>query len=191
MRKVNLLFIIIGISSVNAAAFFNTDNFAPFGLDSGNNNSMPWGSNSMPWNNNTNWNPMLSNGHYSPSNDARNMSRFGAHPTSLKNYRDNPGFVPSNTMFVPNQVQPSNWLKDTDFSKTLEHMTNSSSKTFFVNEMPINLDSGFQHIQDQTIELEKAVNKQVLRYGNTESIYGKQGYELSPAASTTPRVVVE
>lgn len=184
MRKINLFAVLVCVTTLNANAFFNTDSFSPFGSGTGHNSATPWSSNS-------NWNPMSSGGHYSPSNDARNMSRFGAHPTSLKNYRDNPGFVPSNTMFVPNQVQPSNWLKDTDFSKTLEHMTNSSSKTFFVNEMPINLDSGFQHIQDQTIELEKAVNKQVLRYGNTESIYGKQGHELSPAASTTPRVVVE
>lgn len=184
MRKVNLLFIIIGISSVNATAFINTDNFTPFGSSSGNNIY-------MPWNGNTNWNPMLSNGQYSPFNDARNMSRYGAHPVSLKNYRENPGFVTSNTMFIPNQVQPSNWLKDTDFSKTLEHLTNSSGKTFFVNEMPINLDSSLKNIKDQTIKLHKVTNEQILRYGNNESIYGKQGYELSPAASTTPRVIVE
>ncbi|MDG2395429.1 hypothetical protein [Candidatus Thioglobus sp.] len=184
MKKVNLFFIIIGISSVNASAFFNTDSMMPFATGTGYNNS-------VPWSNNANWNPMSGNGQYSPANDARNMSRYGARPTSLKSYRQNPTFIPNNAMVIPSQAQPSNWLQDTDFSKTLEQITHSTSKTFFVDEMPINLGTGIQNFKDQSREIEKAVGNQLHYSGNSDSIYGKQGYGLSPAASTTSRVLVE
>lgn len=184
MRKVNLLFIIIGFTSVNASAFFNTDSLTPFVTGSGYNNSVPWG-------NNASWNPMSGNGQYSPANDARNMSRYGARPYSLKSYRQNPAYIPNNSMIISSQAQPSNWLQDTDFSKTLEQITHSSSKTFFVDEMPLNLETGIQHVKDQSRVIEKAVSNQLNYNVNSDSIYGKQGYELSPAASTTSRVIVE
>ncbi len=183
MKKINLLLISLGVISLNVSAFFNTDNFSPFGGNSGYGNSAPWGDN-------LNWNPMLTGGgQYAPTNDARNMSRFGAHPRSLQNYRQDPRFRPANSrMPMTNPVQPSNWLTDTDFSKTLEQIQNSGSKTFFVNEMPISFESGYQRIQDQSREIQQAVEAQMDRYGDTNNIYGKQGYELSPAASSTSRV---
>jgi hypothetical protein len=134
---------------------------------------------------------MSSGTQYSPSNDARNMSRYGARPYSLKSYRQNPAYIPNNSMIIPSQAQPSNWLQDTDFSKTLEQITHSSSKTFFVDEMPLNLETGIQHVKDQSRVIEKAVSNQLNYNVNSDSIYGKQGYELSPAASTTSRVIVE
>jgi hypothetical protein len=180
------------ISSTSVNAFLNTDNFSPFG-NMGNMGNMGNlggfdGSNS-PWSNNSNWNPMSSGSQYAPANDVRNMSRFGAQPRSLRSYRQDPRFTPENNMMqMPNQVQPSNWLKDTDFSKTLEQIKNTGSKNFFVNEVPFSFDKGYQHVQDQSLEIEKALKDQMQRYDNKDAIYGRQGYSLSPAASSTPRV---
>ncbi|SMN14817.1 hypothetical protein CRYPA_757 [uncultured Candidatus Thioglobus sp.] len=132
---------------------------------------------------------MFTGTEYSPANDARNMNRYGVRPDSLRNYHQDPRFLPNNAvMAMPNQVQPSNWLKDTDFSQTLEQIKNSDSKAFFVNEMPVSFETGYQRIQDKSLEIRKAVETQMQNYGNTDSIYGKQGYSLSPAASSTSRV---
>ncbi len=189
MRKVNFLAILISILALNSNAFFNSESFSPFGNGTGYNSATPWSTNS-------NWNPMSTGAQYSPENDARNMSRYGAHPGSLKSYRQDPRFRSNSAMIpMPNQVQPSNWLKETDFSKTLEQIKNSGSKTFFVNEMPMSFDENYKNIQAQSQNIENAVKEQMRRYGETngltDNIYGKQGYSLSPAAASTSRVVSE
>jgi len=182
IRRTNLLLSIATIASLNATAFFNTDGFAPFGNGTGYTSTAPWSSNS-------NWNPMATGSQFSPANDARNMSRYGARPSSLKSYRQNPAFQPTTTMMVmPNQIQPSNWLQETDFSKTLEQIKGSGSKTFFVNEMPVNFNENYQRLQAQSQNIENAVREQMNRARLTDDIYGKQGYGLSPAAASTPRV---
>lgn len=98
-------------------------------------------------------------------------------------------------MTVPNQIQPSNWLQETDFSKTLDQIKGSGSKTFFVNEMPVNFNEGYQRLQLQTEDIEKSIREQMNQYSDntnlTNNIYGKQGYSLSPAAASTSRVDVE
>ncbi|MBC8493532.1 MAG: hypothetical protein ISR70_01035 [Candidatus Thioglobus sp.] len=172
--------------SLSVSAFFNTNSFPAFGSGTGYNST-------VPWSNNANWNPMsMGGGQYSPANDAKNLSRYGAYPRSLQQYRQDPRFRPANSMMpMANPVQPSNWLTDTDFSKTLEQIKSSGNKTFFVNEMPINFEQGYQHIQNQTEDIQRAIETQMKNYRNTDSIYGKQGYELSPAASSTSRVESE
>jgi len=189
MRKISLTLISLCALSLNANAFFNADSFSPFGNGTGHASTTPWSSGS-------NWNPMSGGTQYAPSNDARNMSRYGAHPSSLKGYRQNPQFQPSNAMMtVPNQIQPSNWLQETDFSKTLDQIKGSGSKTFFVNEMPVNFNEGYQRLQLQTEDIEKSIREQMNQYSDntslTNNIYGKQGYSLSPAAASTSRVDVE
>ncbi|SHN89220.1 hypothetical protein BHECKSOX_1263 [Bathymodiolus heckerae thiotrophic gill symbiont] len=183
MKKTRLTAILLSVLTLSASAFFNTDNLSPFG-----NGSIGYNS-TAPWNKGSNWNPMFTGVGYSPANDARNMSRYGARPDSLRDYRQDPRFLPnSSAMAAPNQVQPSNWLKDTDFSQTLKQIKNSGSKVFFVNEMPVSFEAGYQRTQDQSLEIRKAIEAQMQNYGNTNSIYGKQGYLLSPAASSTSRI---
>ena len=186
MKMKLLLSVSVFLTSLSASAFFNTDSFPAFGTGTGYNSA-------APWSNNSNWNPMsVGGGQYSPANDARNMSRYVAHPRSLQQYRQEPIFIPANIMMpMVNPVQPSNWLTDTDFSKTLEQIQSSGNKTFFVNEMPINFEQGYQHIQDQTRDIQQAVEAQMKRYSDVDSVYGKQGYEMSPAAASTSRVEVD
>ncbi len=186
MRRMNFLVIFLTTLSLNAAAFFNTGSFSPFGSGTGFNNSNPWSSNS-------NWNPFSENGQFSPENDAKNLARYGAHPRTLKNYRQDPRFKPENVMTQTiNQVQPSNWLTETDFSKTLETIKNTGSKTFFVGESPINFDQGYQRIRTEAQEIDRSVRDYIQQHskqlGSTDNIYGKQGYALSPAASSVSRV---
>lgn len=112
---------------------------------------------------------------YSPQNDARNMSRFGARPATLKNYRQNNALQQNNAMMAtPNQIQPSNWLQETDFSKTLDQIQGSGSKTFFVNEMPVSFNDGYKQMRSQSQNAAQAVRGQM--------------QSLSPAASSTPRI---
>lgn len=174
MKKISLLSALLCVLSLNSAAFFNTGGFSPFGAGTGYNSA-------TPWSNNSNWNPMSTDSQYSPANDAQNLSRFGAHPRSLQNYRQDPRFKPANSVMMPNQAQPSNWLRDTDFSKTLERIKNTGDKTFFVNEMPMSFETGYQHIQEQSKGIERSVKEQMQRYN-------EQGYKLSPAAASTSRV---
>ncbi len=170
MKKTNLILISLCTASLSATAFFNADSFAPFGNGTGHTSQ-------TPWSNGSNWNPMSTGEQYSPENDARNMSRYGARPGTLKNYRQNNTFQPNNAMMVtPNQIQPSNWLQETDFSKTLDQIKGSGSKTFFVNEMPVNFNEGYKQMQSQSQNAEQAVRGQM------------QGQSLSPAASSTPRI---
>ena len=185
IKKTSFMLSIVAIVSFNATAFFSTNGFMPFGNGTGYTST-------APWSNNSNWNPMASGAQFSPANDARNMSRYSNRPSSLRNYRQNPAFQPNNAMMVmPNQMQPSNWLQETDFSKTLEQIKGSGSKTFFVNEMPVNFNEGYQNIQAQSQNIENAVKEQIKRARLTDDIYGKQGYGLSPAAASTLRVNAE
>jgi hypothetical protein len=186
MRKTSLTLISLCALSLNATAFFNTDSFSPFGNGTGHTSTAPWSSGS-------NWNPMSGGTQYAPFNDARNMSRYGARPNPLREYRQNPQFQQNNAMMVmPNQIQPSNWLQETDFSKTLDQIKGSGSKTFFVNELPVNFNEGYQRLQTQSQDIEKSIIGQMHQYSDntnlTNNIYGKQGYSLSPAAASTPRV---
>jgi len=170
MKKTNLILISLCTASFGATAFFNADSFAPFGNGTGHTSQTPWSSDS-------NWNPMSTGEQYSPANDARNMSRYGARPGTLKNYRQNNTFQPNNAMMAtPNQLQPSNWLQETDFSKTLEQIKGSDSKTFFVNEMPVNFNEGYQQIQSRSQNIKQAARGQM------------HSQNLSPAASSTPRI---
>ncbi|MDB9828960.1 hypothetical protein OAC28_00185 [Candidatus Thioglobus sp.] len=170
MTKINYFLIGLATISMNAAAFFDTTGFSPFGNGTGHTSQ-------APWSNNSNWNPISAGEQYSPQNDARNMSRFGARPSTLKNYRQNNAFQQNNAMIAtPNQIQPSNWLKETDFSKTLDQIQGSGSKTFFVNEMPVNFNDGYKQMQSQSQNAAQAVRAQM------------QGQNLSPAAASTPRI---
>lgn len=185
MRKISLILSILSATSLNAVAFFDTNSFSPFGNGTGYNST-------TPWSNSSNWNPMSTGVQYSPANDARNMSRYGARPNSLRSYRQNPEFQTNNAMRVmPNQIQPSNWLQETDFSRTLEQIKGSGSKTFFVNEMPINFNEGYQRIQTQSEDIEKAVRAQLNRYGDGSRLTNGIYNGLSPAAASTPRVGID
>ncbi len=167
---------------MGAGAFFNVDSLSPFGNNAGYNSAAPWTSNS-------NWNPMATSAQYSPANDAKNMSRFGARPNSLQAHRQGPRFKMANNMrAAPNQVQPSNWLQDTDFSKTLEKIKNTGSKTFFVNEAPMRFESGYQQAQGQSKGATKGL---VWQYSKAENAYNNQDYGLPPAAASTPRAQID
>jgi hypothetical protein len=166
MKKINYFLIGLAATSMSATAFFNADSFTPFGNGTGHTSQ-------APWSNGSNWNPMSSGKQYSPQNDARNMSRYGVRSGTLKNN----AFQQNNAMMAtPNQIQPSNWLQETDFSKTLDQIKGSGSKTFFVNEMPVNFNEGYKQMQSQSQNAQQAVREQI------------QGQRLSPAASSTPRV---
>jgi len=170
MKKINYFLIGLAAISMSATAFFSADSFTPFGNGTGHTSQ-------TPWSNGSNWNPMSTGEQYSPENDARNMSRYGARSGALKNYRQNNSFQPNNAMMAtPNQIQPSNWLQETDFSKTLDLIKGSGSKTFFVNEMPVNFNESYKQMQSQSQNAEQAVRGQM------------QGQRLSPAASSTHRV---
>jgi hypothetical protein len=166
MKKINYFLIGLAATSMSATAFFNADSFTPFGNGTGHTSQ-------APWSNGSNWNPMSSGKQYSPQNDARNMSRYGVRSGTLNNN----AFQQNNAMMAtPNQIQPSNWLQETDFSKTLDQIKGSGSKTFFVNEMPVNFNEGLKQMQSQSQNAEQAFRGQI------------QGQSLSPAASSTPRV---
>lgn len=168
MRKTSLTLSVLSFVSFNAVAFFNTNGLSPFGNGTGYTSQ-------APWSNNSNWNPMSAGEQYSPQNDARNMSRFGARPATLKNYRQNNALQQNNAMMAtPNQIQPSNWLQETDFSKTLDQIQGSGSKTFFVNEMPVSFNDGYKQMRSQSQNAAQAVRGQM--------------QSLSPAASSTPRI---
>lgn len=178
MRIMNLLVILLAASTSNVLAFWGGNSWSPFG------------------NSNSNWSPFstgLSTSQWSPKNDAANMSRYGAYPRSLMQYKKNPKFVPSSTIpEATNLVQPSNWLVETDFTSTLEKIKDSS-KTFFVNETS---DMGFVEDYKRIQKEASNINKEVRNYINnrtgnlssTDYIYGKQGYAISPAAASTAKI---
>ncbi len=120
MKKTNLLPIFVLTLSTSVPAFwggnnnwspFNTNSWAPFGSGTGYNSSTPWSGNS-------NWNPFGTSNNWSPRNDAANMSRYSGRPSSLMQYRRNPGFRPNNIALEVNDVvKPSNWLTETVFCR--------------------------------------------------------------------------
>jgi hypothetical protein len=182
MKITNLLPILLSAFSLNTTAFFNTNGFSSFGNNSPYNNLIPWG-------NNQNWSPMSANGQYYPVKNIRNINRFDDNYRSLQNYRQNP--MANNRVPKANLIQPSSWLMDTDFSKTLEQVKKPDSKTFFVNEIPINFKADYQQIQKQSKGIQQIVKTPMSAYSDTDNIYGKQGYGLSPAASSTTRVEIK
>jgi hypothetical protein len=179
MKITNLLLILLSVFSLNTTAFFNANGFSSFGNNPSYNNLMPWG-------NNQNWRPVSVNGQYYP---VKNINRFGDNYRSLQNYRQNP--MANNKVPTPNLIQPSSWLLDTDFSKTLEQVKKPDNKTFFVNEMPINFKADYQQIQKPSKDIQQIVETPISIYSDTDNIYGKRSYGLSPAASSTIRVEIK
>ena len=79
-----LLAVILIISSSVVGAFWNGNNanWPPFGAGTGYNNQAPWGDNS-------NWSPFFAtDGRWNPKNDAANLSRYGARPHVLTQYKN-------------------------------------------------------------------------------------------------------
>jgi hypothetical protein len=94
-------------------------------------------------------------------------------------------FRPGDSM--PNfqdRVKPSNWLKETDFDSTLQQ-AGGQGKTFIVDD--------FVRAKSETLGLGRMLRDQALQqtndvFGDRSTIYGKQGYSLSPAASSTQKI---
>jgi hypothetical protein len=150
--------------------------------------------NQAPWANNSDWNPFGASDNWGLRNDAANLSRYGAHPQSLTQYRQNPMFRPGDTM--PNfqdRVKPSNWLKETDFDSTLQQV-GGQGKTFVVDDFAaFGLSDGYVRAKSETLGLGRMLRGHALQqtndvFGDRSTIYGKQGYSLSPAASSTRKI---
>jgi hypothetical protein len=167
MKKTRLLLILPIFLAFKVGAFFNTAHFSPFENTTNYNNM-------ALWDGRYNWNPLFTGAQYSPENDARNMSRYGAQSQSFNNYQQHSTSQPSRP--VAKNVQPSNWLIATDFSKTLDNLKNSGSKTFFVRELSTNFNQPYPH------------SAPIKSYQGVDNIYAKQTYDLSPAADSTSRV---
>ena len=165
------LLILLLFLAVNAQSFWggNNANWSPFGSGTGYNNTPPWGSNS-------NWNPFVTNGRWGPNNDAANLSRYGVRPKTLTQYRKKPRYVPIYPIPVSERrIKPSNWLTNTDFASTMQDFR-SQGKNFIIDEFPLFLNStDYAPYKKQTT-------------GKTDNIYRKQGYSLSPAASSTQQI---
>ena len=184
MKVLAILLITVNAS---AHAFWdgNNPNFSPFGSGTGYNNIAPWGDNS-------NWNPFVSSGNWGPRNDAANLSRYGGRPQSLMQYRKDPRFQPHYPAFpaFQNTINPSNWLKETDFASTLLDM-GEHNKDFFVDDnfSPIGLSNSYIRAKSESVGVNKMLRDRssLSPYKNdaTDNIYGKQGYGLSPAALST------
>jgi len=187
------LAIILIISSNTVGAFWNGNNanWTPFGVGTGYNNQAPWG-------NNSNWNPFsATDGRWNPKNDAANLSRYGVRPHKLIQYKKDSGFQPNYLMpAFQDRVKPSNWLTETDFASTLKN-TGKQNKDFIVGDgfSMLGLSRGYARTKAQTAEPNRALrdyaasdSHQNNKIDSVDNIYGKQGYELSPAASSTNRV---
>jgi len=173
-----LLAVILIISSSVVGAFWNGNNanWPPFGTGTGYNNQAPWGDNS-------NWNPFsATDGRWNPKNDAANLSRYGARPHVLTQYKKDPRFQPNYPESVfQNRANPSNWLTETDFASTLRGM-GKENKDFIIGDdfSMFGLSRDYARAKPETRQNNKA--------DSTYNVYGKQGYGLSPAASSTNRV---
>ncbi|HAE05009.1 MAG TPA: hypothetical protein DCG46_00005 [Gammaproteobacteria bacterium] len=150
--------------------------------------------NQAPWANNSDWNPFGTSGSWGPRNDAANLSRYGARPVSLTQYRQNPVFRPVDTMSsFQDRVKPSNWLKETDFASTLQQ-AGGQDKTFIVDDFAaFGLSDGYVRAKAETFGVGRVLRDHALQqtndaFGDTSTIYGKQGYALSPAASSTRKI---
>ncbi len=188
-----ILTVILTIFSSTAGAFWdgNNANWSPFGVGTGYNNQAPWGDNS-------NWNPFsATDGRWGPKNDAANLSRYGARPHALTQYKKNPRFQPNYAAPVfQNRVKPSNWLTETDFASTLRDI-GKQNKDFIVGDdfSMFGLSADYARVKAETVGLgrmlrdyETSQPRQNIKTNSTDNIYGKQGYGLSPAASSTNRV---
>ena len=184
-----LAVIVFSISTASMAFWGNTNTWSPFGTGTGYNNPAPWG-------NNSNWNPFTSgaSGQWSPKNDAANLSRFGAKPPVLMQYKKDPRFQPNYYLGeFQNQVQPSNWLRETDFASTLEQV-GSDDKSFTVGDFSIfGLSDSYARAKAETLGLGRVLRDHAVQHSNSvlgdkSTIYGKQGYALSPAASSTEQI---
>ena len=190
MRIVNLLAattVIILSNSANAFWSGSGNDWAPFGAGTGYNNQAPWG-------NNSNWNPFGTTSNWSPSNDAANLSRYGARPQVLRQYRKDSRFNPN--QFVPvfqNRVKPSNWLTETDFTSTLRDIGNQNNMFNVDDFAAIGLPIGYTRTKAEALGLGRVLQDYARQrednpLGTTDTIYGQQGYALSPAASSTFRI---
>jgi hypothetical protein len=189
MRRMKFLAAILVISSSTVSAFWNGNNtnWSPFGVGTGYNNQAPWA-------NNSDWNPFGTSGNWGPRNDAANLSRYGAHPQSLTQYRQNPMFRPVDSMpSFQNRVKPSNWLKETDFASTLRQ-AGGQGKTFIVDDFAaFGLSDGYVRAKAETLGVGRVLRDRALQqtndvFSDRNTIYGKQGYALSPAASSTRKI---
>ncbi len=183
------LITILVISSSTVSAFWNGNNtnWSPFGAGTGYNNQAPWA-------NNSDWNPFGTSGGWSPRNDAANLSRYGARPQSLTRYRQNPMFRPVDSMpSFQNRVKPSNWLKETDFASTLQNI-GGPEKSFIVDDFSsFGLSDGYVRAKEETFGVGRVLRDHALQqtndvFGDRSTIYGNQGYALSPAASSTRKI---
>jgi len=186
------LAIILVVSSSTVGAFWNgnNSNWAPFGVGTGYNNQ-------APWSNNSNWNPFGMSGDWSPRNDAANLSRYGSRPQVLTQYRQDPRFrVDNNIAQIQNRIKPSNWLTTTDFSSTLQDV-GDQQKTFIVDDFAaFGLAGGYARAKAETFGIGGVLRDYALEntnsiFGDTSTIYGRQGYALSPAASSTRKIDIK
>jgi hypothetical protein len=189
MRRMNFWTVLLVTLSTSATAFWggNNANWSPFGTGTGYNNQAPWSGNS-------DWNPFGGSSNWSPRNDAANLSRYGGRPDSLMQYRKNPAFQPTNS--VPrfqNRVEPSNWLTETDFASTLQQ-ADDQAKSFVVDDFSVfGLSDGYARAKAETFGIGRVLRDHASEhtssiFGDTGTIYGKQGYALSPAASSTRKI---
>ena len=186
MRRMNFLAILLLSVSTSSSAFFNLNNWSsPFSSGTGHYNNIPWSGNSK-------WNPFSTGNQFSPENDARNLAKYGSKPKALEKYRSNSNYVSKMPAYVvPEVVKPSNWLTETDFGSTLEKISSTGGKDFFVNQPSFGQE--IQKIKDESLKIDQAVREYMQKYsneslGSVDSIYGKQGYALSPAAVSTTRI---
>ncbi len=185
--KVLAVLLITVITSVHAFWNGNNTNWSPFGAGTGYNNQAPWGDNS-------NWNPFsATDARWSPKNDAANLSRYGNRPPVLMQYKKDPRFAPVYPSPVSERrIKPSNWLTDTDFASTLQDF-GSQSKNFIVDDFSrFTRSADYARAKEETFGIDRMIRdyapykKQTV--GNSDNIYGKQGYSLSPAASSTQQI---
>ncbi len=174
MKITNLSLILLSVFSLNTTAFFNANGFSSFDNNAPYNNLMPWG-------NGQNWKPISANGRYYPITNTRNINRFGGNYPPLQSYRQNP--MANNRVPTANLIQPSSWLMDTDFSKTLRQIKRPN-KTFFANEIPNNFKADYQQIPNKFKDIQQNIK-------TPNNIHSKQSYGLFPAASSTTRVEIK
>jgi len=185
MKALSLLLLLL-VANVQSFWDGKNPNFAPFGSGTGYNSTTPWSVNS-------NWNPFVTNGKWGPENDAANLSRYGARPQALMQYKKNPRFMPVYpTPISESRIKPSNWLTDTDFASTMQGFK-AQANNFIVDELsPFSNSTYYAPAKAETFDLDRALRDRAPykkhTIGNTDNIYGKQGYSLSPAASSTQQI---
>ena len=92
------------------------------------------------------------------------------------------------------RVEPSNWLKETDFASTLQEV-GDQSKTFIVDDFAaLGLSDGYVRAKAETFGVDRALRDHALQqtndvFGDRGAIYGIQGYALSPAAASTRKII--